>query len=61
MTHCRSVQTALIVGASRGLGLGLAKEYLKRCWRVVATVRGSGRSALHGGDLQRDRPRAVFG
>lgn len=31
--------TALIVGASRGLGLGLAREYLSRGWRVVATVR----------------------
>jgi NAD(P)-dependent dehydrogenase (short-subunit alcohol dehydrogenase family) len=34
-------QTALIVGASRGLGLALAVEYLKRGWRVIATVRGS--------------------
>lgn len=32
-------QTALIVGASRGLGLGLAGEYLNRGWRVMATVR----------------------
>jgi len=47
MTHSRSVQTALIVGASRGLGLGLTKEYLKRGWRVVATVRGSRPTALH--------------
>lgn len=31
--------TALIVGASRGLGLGLAREYAKRGWRVIATVR----------------------
>ncbi len=34
-----SEPTALIVGASRGLGLGLAREYLSRGWRVVATVR----------------------
>jgi NAD(P)-dependent dehydrogenase (short-subunit alcohol dehydrogenase family) len=47
MDHPRSDQTALIVGASRGLGLGLAREYLNRGWRVVATVRGSGRTALH--------------
>ena len=33
--------TALIVGASRGLGLGLAAEYLRRGWRVVATRRGT--------------------
>ena len=34
-------KTALIVGASRGLGFGLAREYLNRGWRVVATVRGN--------------------
>lgn len=34
-------QTALIVGASRGLGLALTSEYLKRGWQVIATVRGS--------------------
>jgi NAD(P)-dependent dehydrogenase (short-subunit alcohol dehydrogenase family) len=32
--------TALIVGASRGLGLGLAREYLRRGWTVIATSRG---------------------
>jgi NAD(P)-dependent dehydrogenase (short-subunit alcohol dehydrogenase family) len=47
MDHRRSEQTALIVGASRGLGLGLAKEYLNRGWRVLATARGSGRTPLH--------------
>jgi NAD(P)-dependent dehydrogenase (short-subunit alcohol dehydrogenase family) len=31
--------TALIVGASRGLGLGLVREYLARGWRVIATAR----------------------
>jgi NAD(P)-dependent dehydrogenase (short-subunit alcohol dehydrogenase family) len=40
--------TALIIGASRGLGLAMAEEYLKRGWRVVATMRGQGRTALHG-------------
>lgn len=30
---------ALIIGASRGLGLALAEEYLSRGWRVVATTR----------------------
>jgi len=34
------MNTALIIGASRGLGLALAEEYLKREWRVIATVRG---------------------
>jgi NAD(P)-dependent dehydrogenase (short-subunit alcohol dehydrogenase family) len=32
-------QTALIVGASRGLGLGLAREYASRGWNVIGTVR----------------------
>jgi NAD(P)-dependent dehydrogenase (short-subunit alcohol dehydrogenase family) len=36
--------TALIVGASRGLGLGLVREYLDRGWRVIATERASGAS-----------------
>ncbi|CAO4175465.1 SDR family oxidoreductase [Methylorubrum populi] len=31
---------ALIVGASRGLGLGLAETFLRRGWRVTATRRG---------------------
>jgi NAD(P)-dependent dehydrogenase (short-subunit alcohol dehydrogenase family) len=40
-------QTALIIGASRGLGYALAAEYLARGWQVTATVRGAGRSELH--------------
>ena len=40
------IRTALIIGASRGLGLGLAEEYLSRKAEVVATVRGSG-TPLH--------------
>lgn len=32
---------ALIIGASRGLGLGLTKEYLRRGWDVLATVRAA--------------------
>jgi NAD(P)-dependent dehydrogenase (short-subunit alcohol dehydrogenase family) len=32
-------QTVLLLGASRGLGLGLAAEYLLRGWRVIATAR----------------------
>jgi NAD(P)-dependent dehydrogenase (short-subunit alcohol dehydrogenase family) len=34
-------KTALIVGASRGLGIGLAKELLDRGWHVTATVRSA--------------------
>jgi NAD(P)-dependent dehydrogenase (short-subunit alcohol dehydrogenase family) len=40
--------SALIIGASRGLGYALAAEYLARGWQVTATVRGSGRTGLHG-------------
>ncbi|MDN3564084.1 SDR family oxidoreductase [Paeniroseomonas aquatica] len=39
--------TACIIGASRGLGLGLAREYLARGWRVIGTVRGDARGGLH--------------
>jgi NAD(P)-dependent dehydrogenase (short-subunit alcohol dehydrogenase family) len=35
----KSPKTALLLGASRGLGLGLAGEYLARGWRVIATAR----------------------
>lgn len=40
-------QTALIIGASRGLGLGLAAEYLRRGWSVIGTVRGAAHTGLH--------------
>ncbi|MFI5617762.1 SDR family NAD(P)-dependent oxidoreductase [Streptomyces sp. NPDC051567] len=40
-------RTALIIGASRGLGYALAAEYLTRGWQVTATVRGTGRTRLH--------------
>ncbi|MFL9815252.1 SDR family oxidoreductase [Stutzerimonas sp. VN223-3] len=32
-------KTALIIGASRGLGLGLAKQLASEGWQVIATVR----------------------
>jgi NAD(P)-dependent dehydrogenase (short-subunit alcohol dehydrogenase family) len=34
-----SAKTALIIGASRGLGLGLVKTLLSDGWNVIATVR----------------------
>lgn len=37
----------LLIGASRGLGLALAQQYLARGSTVVATVRGSEPTALH--------------
>ena len=33
------MKNALIIGGSRGLGLGLVREHLVRDWRVTATVR----------------------
>lgn len=41
------IDTALIVGASKGLGLAMAAEFLRRGLRVIATVRGHGRTPLH--------------
>ncbi len=35
-------QTILLAGANRGLGLGLAREYLGRGWQVIATAREPG-------------------
>lgn len=45
--HEVELQTALIVGASRTIGLGLCRELVDRGWEVVGTVRGAGRTALH--------------
>ena len=39
--------TILIVGASRGLGLAMAAEFLTRGWTVLGTVQGGDRSGLH--------------
>jgi NAD(P)-dependent dehydrogenase (short-subunit alcohol dehydrogenase family) len=39
-------KTALIIGASRGLGFAIVKEYLGRDWQVVATARETSGSAL---------------
>ena len=38
-------RTALVVGASRGLGLGLVKELVGRGWTVIATLRSPGTAA----------------
>jgi NAD(P)-dependent dehydrogenase (short-subunit alcohol dehydrogenase family) len=42
-----SGRRVLLIGASRGLGLALAQEWLRCGWHVVATVRGAGRTPLH--------------
>ena len=41
-------KTALLIGASRGLGLAMAEEYLKRGWRVIATGRAASTDRLRG-------------
>ena len=46
-TTSAPAHTMLIAGASRGLGHGLAAEFLTRGWQVIGTVRGGGRTALH--------------
>ncbi len=50
--------TILLAGANRGLGLGLAREYLSRGWQVIATARNPG---LAGGlaELRSAHPGAV--
>ena len=42
----KDVKSLLLIGASRGLGLAIAAEYLGRGWRVVATELGHS-AALH--------------
>ena len=37
----------LLVGASRGLGLAMAREFAKKGWHVVGTVQGDHRTELH--------------
>jgi NAD(P)-dependent dehydrogenase (short-subunit alcohol dehydrogenase family) len=50
--------TALLIGASRGLGHAMAAEFLKKGWNVVGTVRGgSRRTLLH--DLADAHPNRV--
>ncbi len=53
----KETKTALIAGASRGLGLGITEELARRGWRVIATYRGSARTKLH--DLAEGRQGAV--
>lgn len=52
-----SVGTILIVGASRGLGFGMAAEFVRRGWNVIGTVRPGARTDLH--RLAGDRPDLV--
>ena len=49
-------KTILIVGASRGIGLGLVREFADRDWHVVASERSEGKD-LH--DLAASRKPAI--
>lgn len=44
MSAAQQERTVLLAGASRGLGLGLAREYLARGWHVIATARDPARA-----------------
>ena len=46
-TSTNNRRTVLLIGASRGLGLAMAAEFLQKEWNVVATVRDGARTALH--------------
>ena len=40
------MHTALVIGASRGIGLELVRQYLAEGWRVIATARDEAGLAL---------------
>jgi len=52
-----ATSTILIVGASRGLGLAIATEFLARGWNVIGTVRAGVLTLLH--DLAEANPGRV--
>jgi NAD(P)-dependent dehydrogenase (short-subunit alcohol dehydrogenase family) len=54
MPPSANLPTILLVGASRGLGLAMAAEFLTRGWNVVGTVQGGDRTELH--DLADEHP-----
>ncbi|HLG83482.1 MAG TPA: SDR family oxidoreductase [Bradyrhizobium sp.] len=54
----RTHRTILLIGASRGLGLGMAEEFARRGWHVVGTVREGPRTALH--DLADRHPNRIM-
>jgi len=49
-----NIPTILLVGASRGLGLAMAADFLRRGWNVVGTVQDGARTELH--DLADEHP-----
>ncbi len=55
--NAASRKNLLLIGASRGLGLAMVKEFAERGWNVVGTVRGSSPTGLH--DLKLQMPERV--
>jgi len=51
------MQSILIIGASRGIGLAMAGEFVARGWHVTGTVRGTAKTPLH--DLRAAHPHDV--
>ena len=47
MQSATAQKSVLLIGASRGLGLAMAEEYLRRGWRVIATGRATSMDGLH--------------
>jgi NAD(P)-dependent dehydrogenase (short-subunit alcohol dehydrogenase family) len=47
MSAPQSPKTLLLIGASRGLGLAMAAEFVQRGWNVVGTVRAATGTGLH--------------
>lgn len=54
-TPTPATKTALIVGASRGLGLALTQEHLARGWRVIATSRSQSSALADVASAARER------
>jgi NAD(P)-dependent dehydrogenase (short-subunit alcohol dehydrogenase family) len=52
-----SQKTILLVGASRGLGFAMAREYVERGWHVIATARAHSARQLH--ELAHESNRAL--
>jgi NAD(P)-dependent dehydrogenase (short-subunit alcohol dehydrogenase family) len=48
ISESSSARSVLLIGASRGLGLAMAEEFVRKGWRVTGTVRGSAGAARTG-------------
>jgi NAD(P)-dependent dehydrogenase (short-subunit alcohol dehydrogenase family) len=57
MPDTSAQKTILLIGASRGLGFAMAEEYLRRDWRVIATVRDTSTDRLR--HVAQDHPEVL--